>query len=226
MLDIGWSEMLIVGVVALIVVGPKDLPKMFHAIGEITGKARGMAREFQRAMDVAAKEAGVDGIAKDLRKVTSGRALKEAVGFDDIEKEFRDIGRDLSDDRKSPKAKAMPKAGDAKAGGAKTGGAKALEPEESEFEGDELDALDHDADLAERNANLSAVEELRLIRAQKIANARQKAADARARKEAEAEPEAWRPAAAAAPAAGPTLAKTTAPTPSSSAVQSDEDPQG
>ena len=53
MFDIGWSEMLVVGVVALIVVGPKDLPKMFHTLGEMTGKARGMAREFQRAMDAA-----------------------------------------------------------------------------------------------------------------------------------------------------------------------------
>ena len=55
MLDIGWSELLVIGVVALIVVGPKDLPVMFRTLGRFTAKARSMAREFQRAMDDAAK---------------------------------------------------------------------------------------------------------------------------------------------------------------------------
>ncbi|MDM7458992.1 MAG: Sec-independent protein translocase protein TatB, partial [Paracoccus sp. (in: a-proteobacteria)] len=44
MLDIGWTELLLIGVVALIVVGPRDLPKLFHSLGRITAKARGMAR--------------------------------------------------------------------------------------------------------------------------------------------------------------------------------------
>lgn len=74
MLDIGMSELILIGVVALIVVGPKDLPRMFHALGRMTGKARGMAREFQRAMDDAAKSSGLDEVRKDingLRTVTS-----------------------------------------------------------------------------------------------------------------------------------------------------------
>ena len=41
MLDIGWSELVLIGVVALIFVGPKDLPRMFHALGRFTAKARG-----------------------------------------------------------------------------------------------------------------------------------------------------------------------------------------
>ncbi len=55
MFDIGWTELLVIGIVALIVVGPKDLPLMFHALGQFTAKARGMAREFQRAMEDAAE---------------------------------------------------------------------------------------------------------------------------------------------------------------------------
>ena len=211
MLDIGWSEMLIVGVVALVVVGPKDLPKMFHAVGEFTGKARGMAREFQRAMETAAKEAGVDGIAKDLRKVTSGRALKDAVGFDEIEKDFRSIGRDMTDVRKSPKAKTMPKAAtgaEVDAETAKPAGMVSVEDMFDEAGADEAEAQDHDSDLAARNAEMSAVEEQRLIRARKIATARQQAAEIRARREAEeaehAAPEQtaqqWRPGARQAPA--------------------------
>jgi sec-independent protein translocase protein TatB len=71
MFDIGWSEMMVVGVVALIVIGPKDLPEVFRTLGRFTAKARAMAREFQRAMESAADEAGVKDVADDLRKATS-----------------------------------------------------------------------------------------------------------------------------------------------------------
>lgn len=75
MFDIGWSELLLIGVVALIVVGPKDLPVMFHSLGRMTAKARAMAREFSRAMEDAAKETGLDAAAKDLRDLTSKKSL-------------------------------------------------------------------------------------------------------------------------------------------------------
>ena len=58
MFDLGWTELLLIGIVALIVVGPKDLPLLFRKVGKFVGKARGMAREFSRAMDDAADEAG------------------------------------------------------------------------------------------------------------------------------------------------------------------------
>ncbi|MBC2836802.1 Sec-independent protein translocase protein TatB [Paragemmobacter straminiformis] len=77
MLDIGWSELVLIGVVALIFVGPKDLPRMFHALGRVTSKARGMAREFQRAMDDAAKASGLDEVKKDLNGLQTG--LKAAT---------------------------------------------------------------------------------------------------------------------------------------------------
>lgn len=67
MFDLGWSELMVIGVVALIVVGPKDLPGMFRTLGRFTAKARGMARDFQRAMDDAADEAGVKDVQKSLR---------------------------------------------------------------------------------------------------------------------------------------------------------------
>lgn len=69
MLDFGLTELLLIGVVALIVVGPKDLPVMFHALGRIMARARGMAREFSSAMDDAAKASGMDDAAKDLRSL-------------------------------------------------------------------------------------------------------------------------------------------------------------
>lgn len=66
---------MVIGVVALIVIGPKDLPEMFRTLGRFTAKLRGMAREFQRAMDDAARDTGVSDIAKDLKTATSAKSL-------------------------------------------------------------------------------------------------------------------------------------------------------
>mgnify|MGYP000983257058 CR=1 FL=1 len=75
MLDIGWSEFLVIGVAALIFVGPKDLPVMFRTLGRFTARARAMAREFQKAMDDAAKSTGVHETMQDVRDMTSKKSL-------------------------------------------------------------------------------------------------------------------------------------------------------
>lgn len=80
-MDIGWSELVLIAIVALIVVGPKDLPGMFRTLGRFTGKARSMARDFSRAMEDAARESGVSDTAKDLREMTS----KKRLGLDALE---------------------------------------------------------------------------------------------------------------------------------------------
>ncbi len=90
MLDLGWTELLLIGIVALIVVGPKELPMMFRTLGKFTARLRAMARDFSRAMEEAADEAGVKDVAKDLRKATNPKAmgldaLKDAVDFDEID---------------------------------------------------------------------------------------------------------------------------------------------
>ena len=66
MFDIGWTEMLLIGIVALIVVGPKDLPVLFRTLGQFVGKAKGMAREFSRAMNDAADESGMRDVTRGL----------------------------------------------------------------------------------------------------------------------------------------------------------------
>ena len=74
-MDFSWSELMVVGIVALIIIGPKDLPGMFRELGRFTAKVRAMGREFSRAMEQAAKESGVKDVADDLKKATSAKAM-------------------------------------------------------------------------------------------------------------------------------------------------------
>ncbi|MCF3972754.1 Sec-independent protein translocase protein TatB [Paracoccus salsus] len=85
MFDIGWTELLLIGVVALIVVGPKDLPHLFHSLGRFTAKARSMAREFTSAMEDAAKDSGIDEATGSLRDLKS-LASKKSLGLDALDR--------------------------------------------------------------------------------------------------------------------------------------------
>ena len=68
MFDIGWSEMALVLLVALIVIGPKDLPRVARTMGQWVGKGRAMAREFQRALEDMAREAELDKVKSEIEK--------------------------------------------------------------------------------------------------------------------------------------------------------------
>ncbi len=87
MFDLGWSELLVIGIVALIVIGPKDLPDLFRTLGKFTAKVRMMARDFQRAMEDAADNAGVKDVTKDLRDVTNPKKM----GLDALNKATDDL---------------------------------------------------------------------------------------------------------------------------------------
>ena len=60
---IGFSELLLLGLAALIIVGPKDLPMMMRRIGQFVGKGRAMAREFQAAFEDIARQSEQDDLA-------------------------------------------------------------------------------------------------------------------------------------------------------------------
>lgn len=93
-------ELLIVGALALIVIGPKDLPRMMRSVGKFVGQARGLARQFQRSMDDAARELDVQEF-KDANKL-----LNSPAGVDDFAKPFKEkVG--LDDDDEKPKKPAM-----------------------------------------------------------------------------------------------------------------------
>lgn len=95
MLDIGMLELFVIGALALIVVGPKELPGLLRTVGQFVAKARGMAREFQSSMEEAAREADLDGVVKSVK---SGNKLPFDNQIVDSMKEFeKSVKKEISD---------------------------------------------------------------------------------------------------------------------------------
>lgn len=78
MFDLSWSELLLIAVVALIVIGPKDLPTVLKAFAQFARKARSLAREFQSGIEEMAREAELDEVKKSI----------ESTAATDFDKEF------------------------------------------------------------------------------------------------------------------------------------------
>jgi sec-independent protein translocase protein TatB len=99
MFDIGWSELLVIAVVAIIVVGPRDLPRMLRTVGQSVGKVRRMAGDFRSQFDDALKEAELDDLKKDvdsLRSLNPANALKKEIGS------INEIGKDIKKSVEAP----------------------------------------------------------------------------------------------------------------------------
>lgn len=71
MFDIGWTEMLVIAIVMIVVVGPKDLPRMLRTFGKTTAKLRSMAGDFQKQFNEALKEAELDDVKKSVDQLRS-----------------------------------------------------------------------------------------------------------------------------------------------------------
>lgn len=94
--------MLMVAVVAIIVVGPKDLPGMLRTVGRSIKKMRGMAGDFQRQFDDALKEAELDGVKKSFDDVKSMNPMKGVTdSLNPLKDAARDIEKDINDDGES-----------------------------------------------------------------------------------------------------------------------------
>jgi sec-independent protein translocase protein TatB len=89
MLDIGWGELLLIGIVALIAIGPKELPGVMRAVGQWTGKLRRMASEFQSQFQEAMREAEMADLKKQVDDMTS--QAQSFTSFDPI----GDVRREL-----------------------------------------------------------------------------------------------------------------------------------
>jgi sec-independent protein translocase protein TatB len=82
MLDIGWSEIAVIVVVALIVIGPKDLPKVLKTVGIWVRKARMLTRDFQNSVDEMIREADMEDVrrqATELRNINIGREVEKTI---------------------------------------------------------------------------------------------------------------------------------------------------
>src|SRR4051812_40904644 len=88
MFDIGWGELLLIGVVALIAIGPKELPGALRSLGQWVGKIRRMASEFQNQFHEAMREAELHDLKKEVDDLTSSAAkMGNFDPLDDLRKE-------------------------------------------------------------------------------------------------------------------------------------------
>ncbi len=77
MFDIGWSEMLVIVALAVVVVGPRDIPKVVRTVGQWIGKARSLARDFQGSLEDMAREAELDELKKTVTEATNFDVKKQ-----------------------------------------------------------------------------------------------------------------------------------------------------
>jgi sec-independent protein translocase protein TatB len=89
MFDIGWSELVVVGIVALIAIGPKELPAVLRTVGQYMGKVRRMAAEFQGQFQEAMREAEMADLKKQVDEMTD--AAKGLTDFDPLESVKKEI---------------------------------------------------------------------------------------------------------------------------------------
>ncbi|PND19648.1 twin-arginine translocase subunit TatB [Ensifer sp. MMN_5] len=95
MLDIGWTELVVIAIILIIVVGPKDLPPMLRAFGRMTSKMRGMASDFRRQFDEALREADLD----DVRKtISDAQSLNPTAALRDAMNPLRQLGNEIKSD--------------------------------------------------------------------------------------------------------------------------------
>ncbi len=110
----GFFELLLIGVVALIVVGPKDLPKLMRAAGQFVAKARRMAGEFAAAFDQMARETEMEELRQEIETLKkenvfakTKREIEESLTPAD--KALRDEAAEMKDAVAKPPERAAPK---------------------------------------------------------------------------------------------------------------------
>jgi sec-independent protein translocase protein TatB len=110
MFDIGWGELVVIGVVALIAIGPKELPGVLRATGQWMGKVRRMANEFQDQFREAMREAEMDDLKKKVDEMTN--TAGDFTNFDPLGSVRKDIETAVGDpptlDSKPPEPAAEP----------------------------------------------------------------------------------------------------------------------
>ncbi len=96
--DIGGTELLVIAAVALIVVGPKDLPVLLRKLGQFVGRMRGMASEFRASFDEMARQSELDELRREVQAMRSGQFSNPVQTAADphVDQVFADIDASLS----------------------------------------------------------------------------------------------------------------------------------
>jgi sec-independent protein translocase protein TatB len=101
MFDFGWQEFLVVAFVLVLVVGPKDLPKVLRAFTKFTSQARRMSSEFSRSLQEMADDEDLKDVKKVLQDAKSGDFEEISEMFDDsVTKDIKSVGKELETDLK------------------------------------------------------------------------------------------------------------------------------
>ena len=100
MFDISWTEFLLIGIVALIVIGPKELPAVMRSLGQWTRKIRNLAADFQNQFHEAMREAEMADLKKQVDDMASD--IKQYDPLKDVCADVETIGKDLDESVKSP----------------------------------------------------------------------------------------------------------------------------
>ena len=96
--QLGLGEMIVLAVLALVVVGPKDLPLLMRRIGQFFGRVRAMGQEFKDAFDELGHQAELDELKKEVQRLKSMGGLEDDLNHEmrEIDKGYRDSGKDTA----------------------------------------------------------------------------------------------------------------------------------
>ncbi|WP_426016805.1 Sec-independent protein translocase protein TatB [Brevundimonas sp. DWR2-3-1b1] len=92
---IGGFELVVIGLVALLVVGPKDLPVLMRRVGQMVAKARAMANEFRSSFDEMARQSELDDLRKEVEALRTGQGTMYPLGAE-ADAAFKDINAGLT----------------------------------------------------------------------------------------------------------------------------------
>ncbi len=104
MLDIGWPELMVIGVLTVIVVGPKELPRVLRSVMGVVRKIRMMAGDFQSSVEDIARDADLADIKKDIEKSHKETMSGKLEDLIDPEGEIDKTMKDMDDDVKKVKS--------------------------------------------------------------------------------------------------------------------------
>lgn len=119
MFDIGWQELFLIGLITILVVGPREIPRVLRTVVAAVRKVRGLANDFQRGIDELARETELDEIRRDLEKgakLDLEREFEETIdpkgemseAVKELQAEFKETGEEIEEQSKISSAASHP----------------------------------------------------------------------------------------------------------------------